>query len=91
MCVRGAYEWIGGVEPFIGCIEINQCMPDNWNEMSLSLLYKGKRLNIIIKRTGAEILTVNGVEVAKSAPTQNRYNGFTAYLTVGLTKPKTHL
>ncbi len=44
--------------------------------MSLSLLYKGKRLNIIIKRTGAEKLTVNAKEVAKSAPTQNRYNGF---------------
>lgn len=44
--------------------------------MSLSLLYKGKRLNIIINRTGAEKLTVNAKEVAKSIPSENRYNGF---------------
>lgn len=76
MCVRGAYEWMGGVEPFIGGVDIDPTMPDSWNEMSLSLLYQGKRLNITVKRTGDERLTVNGEEVAKSAPNQNRYNGF---------------
>ncbi|MGN0492052.1 MAG: glycosyl hydrolase family 65 protein, partial [Acutalibacteraceae bacterium] len=76
MCVRGAYEWMGGVEPIVGGIEIDPCIPDDWNEMSLSLSYKGRQLNISIKRTGAEKLTVNGTEVIKSAPTDNRYNGF---------------
>lgn len=76
MCERGAYEWMGGVEPFIGGVDIDPTMPDSWNEMSLSLLYQGKRLNITVKRTGDERLTVNGEEVAKSAPNQNRYNGF---------------
>lgn len=67
---------MGGVEPVIGGIEIDPCIPDDWNEMSLSLSYKGRQLNISIKRTGAEKLTVNGTEVTKFAPTDNRYNDF---------------
>ena len=76
MCVRGAYEWMAGFEAVVGGFELSPCIPDSWNEMSISLQYKKRKLEISIERTGKEILNVNGIDIQKSSPAINRYKSF---------------
>ncbi|MBE6808702.1 MAG: hypothetical protein E7524_04465 [Ruminococcaceae bacterium] len=76
MCVRAAYEWLCGVDYTSGGVTVEPSMPEAWNEMSFSIKYQGKTLDISYKRKGESSLTVNGEEISISAPTQNRYNGY---------------
>ena len=76
MCVRAAYEWLCGVDFTSGGVTVEPSFPESWNDMSLSIKYQGKKLDITYKRTGENLLTVNGEEILKSEPTHNRYNGY---------------
>ena len=76
MCVRAAYEWLCGVDYTSGGVTVEPSVPEAWNEMSFSIKYQGKILDISYKRKGESSLTVNGEEILISAPTQNRYNGY---------------
>lgn len=76
MCVRAAYEWLCGVDYTSGGVTVEPSFPESWNEMSLSIKHQGKTLDITYKRTGNNLLLVNGEEILKSEPTHNRYNGY---------------
>ncbi len=76
MCVRGAYEWLGGIDYTCNGIEIEPVLPSSWDEMSLKLKYRDGVLDINFKRTGNKALTINGKKIALSKPTDNRYNEY---------------
>ncbi len=76
MCVRGAYEWLGGIDYTTKGIEVDPVLPNNWNEMSLSIQYRGGILDISFKRTGVKTLTVGGKAVELLKPDSKRYNEY---------------
>ena len=76
MCVRGAYEWLGGIDYTTKGIEIDPTIPESWNEMSLSLQYRNTTLDICYKRVGKKNLTVNGKTVELLNPDDTRYNEY---------------
>lgn len=76
MCTRGAYEWLMGFEAVLDGIRLSPCMPEDWNEMSLSIMYMNKRLNINIKRTGVASLIVNNEKIDISMPDLKSYREF---------------
>ncbi len=76
MCVRGAYEWLGGIDYTANGIEISPVMPNSWDKMSLSLGFRGGKINLSVKRTGEKSLTVNGKALAVNKPDDKKYNEY---------------
>ncbi len=76
MIMRGAYEWLCGVEPAIDGLIISPAMPESFDKMSLSLNYKGRTVILNLTRTGKKSLTVNGKEVSATAPDERYYKEF---------------
>ncbi len=76
MIMRGAYEWLCGVEPAIDALEVSPAMPASFNQMKLNLNYKGKNLDFSFKRTGTASLKVNGEEIGACAPNERYYKEF---------------
>ncbi|MBR3932302.1 MAG: hypothetical protein IKJ68_00125 [Clostridia bacterium] len=49
MAMRGVYEWMFGIRPTLDGLEISPCLPENMKDVSVTVLYKGKKLSIEIK------------------------------------------
>lgn len=78
MCIRGIYEWMCGIDSVVDGIEISPCIPDAWDEISFSMRYKDKVLDVTISRSGEEALILNGKPITKSEPKFNKYNCYYA-------------
>ncbi len=76
MCVRGAYEWLGGIDYTANGIEISPVMPDSWDKMSLSLGFRGGKINLSVKRTGEKSLNINGKALEVNKPDGKKYNEY---------------
>lgn len=60
MCARGIYEWLCGIEPVPGGLEISPCMPEEWNRICCKVNYCEKSVQLTVCRTGLPGITVNG-------------------------------
>ncbi len=63
-CVEG----ILGMKPQIDGLRIDPCIPDEWQELSISKCFRGKKLNILVKnenhsQKGVKELLVNGTKM----------------------------
>lgn len=76
MCQRSAFEWLIGFEPTLGGVRLSPCMPKSFDEMSLSLSYKGKTLNIKVQRSESKGLTLNGKWVKAHECDERSYREF---------------
>lgn len=56
-------EGILGIRPDIDGIEISPAVPESWNEFSIRKRFRGKSLNITVRRTGEKRAWVNGFEL----------------------------
>lgn len=53
-----------GLRPTIDGLQISPCLPEAFNDLTLTRRYRGKQYDITIRRTGTESLTVNGNPIA---------------------------